>query len=113
MWWGLWYTSRMTTKTLTVTYNADWSNFLGCHVNTFSMREIEVDGIYGKVNKLFGVMMFTLKEDHYDATSWDSPYIYRHDSYEIDEQAWLRTGVIKSLNPDKEKATIQFASDDL
>jgi hypothetical protein len=70
------------------------------HLTHQKELDIIVDEIYGE-NKQYHRFqpMFSIKHPRSDA---DSPYIYRHDGYEIDEHAWLMFGDIQSTNPDWE-----------
>lgn len=80
----------------------------------FSMREIEVDGIPGQRWNSQGDLtispnaMFTLKGDGYEPVvdtegnvyyEFNSPYMFV-DGDPIDEEAWLKRGIIKTVNGD-------------
>jgi hypothetical protein len=82
----------------------------------FFMRSIIVDGIAGINSRDYGYQFYTIKNDYWesdelaltdlgyvddsdDAISWESPYHPVPRRYgEIDEEMWLREGVIVGKN---------------
>lgn len=79
-------------------YLEDWRDAFDGRVKTtrFTMRRITVDGIPGAKSTLYSGDMISIRSTDSDASN---PYVYRDDGYEMDEEAWLKYGIIRSTNP--------------